>query len=404
MKDVILLLPAEKNWEVWRLFLNGQSQKLGECNSPAEAQVPRQTVLALPVQHVYAVPLWVVNSDMTLFSEVIYLQLEKRGLTSKIREETVMDFTIVGQNQNQSLVLAGCLPNTLPDNYFSDQIESYHLSAQFYPLPANQFTFWKENGRIVLSVTHDNRLIYFQMLSANAFTPSVVHEIRCIHLQLETQGMIHSVVGATVWGGFDSEDLRSLGQIFGNHITYKPRPAPQLPVELFELTPYRAQLAQANKLQKQKNKTLVTSICAAYALVVVILCLQLIYLWAQNKHIESELNKIDPTVKLVKKAQDLWFGLEPAINPALYPVENLYRCTLPIPQEGLRLTLFTQEDGTKFSIEGESKDITLVTQFDEGLRKQNPDLQWSPLASTPQEETKSIHFAVSGSHLNAPVN
>jgi len=142
----LLRLSENGKWEVWSIGDGGQARMARVCDTPVDAQVPPHSILALPLRQLFALPLWLATTDPALMREMIFLQLERRGLAAgRTPEEVVFDHRIVATVENKTLVLAVALPGSLPAELCPD-LRSYEPSARLLPLPSDEFVFWREGG------------------------------------------------------------------------------------------------------------------------------------------------------------------------------------------------------------------------------------------------------------------
>ena len=169
-REKLLLRPVEDGkWEAWALDDAAPAVLAKTCALPDEAQPSSQSVLALPVRQLFAVPLWLATSDPALMRDMIFLQLERRGLAGRSAQDAVFDYQVVSAAENQTLVLAVSLPGNLPPHLCPAQLRNFEPSALTYALPPDGFTIWIEDDRLVLAVTNGPRPVYFQALGEHGF-------------------------------------------------------------------------------------------------------------------------------------------------------------------------------------------------------------------------------------------
>src|SRR5277367_188735 len=78
-----LVLPGSTGaepWEIWIMSGSKGAECVQTCASPLDQRLRKKTTLALPVSQVFCLPLWLNETDTKLFSGIIPLQLELRGL------------------------------------------------------------------------------------------------------------------------------------------------------------------------------------------------------------------------------------------------------------------------------------------------------------------------------------
>ncbi|MBI4024403.1 MAG: hypothetical protein HY360_05440 [Verrucomicrobia bacterium] len=371
-KEKFLLCPGDGQWEVWGMGPDSISKLVRTCPTPADAKIPAHAILALPLRHVFALPLWLVAGDDATLADMIYLQLEKRALLARSRSETVMHHQVVGVEDAKKLALVAVLPVGLPESLCLDRITHYDLSARVFPLPKNQFTLWIEGDRLVLAVTRDDHLCYFQALGNREITPLVSQELRCIQMRLETEKILASGRGVTLWGEFSSEAQALVGHALGLAVQCQPRPSPCMPSAPWNLIPHSVAQAQVAHQQRAKRRNILALAAAVYALLIGGLIFQVAKLSFQTAAIKTALAKDASTVAVIRETARRWSALEAAINPEDYPLEQLLRCSRSLPPDGVRFTLFERK-GTKLLIMGEAKSAASAFKFAEDL-KQSKDL------------------------------
>lgn len=343
-----------------------RARLLQACDAPADAQVSTQSVLALPLRQLFAVPLWLATTDPLLMREMIFLQLERRGLAAgRAPQDVIFSYRMVASVENRTLVLAVALPGALPAHLCLDLLD-YEPSACIYPLPADGFTFWREDGRLVLAVTRGESLAYFQALGDRSFSEPVLQELHCIRLQLETEGTIEKTGGVTLWGTFTQEEISTIGEAMDLKVAVSPMPEPVLPREWMNLTP--SSVRQTQQIAKTKGRTmsLLAAVAGIYLLFLLGLTTRVAWFYIEGRRIEAGLKSHEAEVNGMQATSSQWDLLAPAIDPDTYPVELLLRTAHLLPADGVRFTLFETTTG-KILIQGEAKDSTAAAKFNEDL-------------------------------------
>lgn len=366
--ETFLLCPSAKEWEIWDLSKNGAGKLTGTCADPSAAGLPSRFVMGIPLREVFALPLWLATTDETLFRDMIFLQLERRGLLARSKEETVMNYRVVTREKSRMLVLVTVLPSTFPEALCIEKVLSCEPSARLFPLPKDQWTFWQEGDRLAVAATRGEELVYFQALGDRTFSASVIHELRCICWQLEAQGVIAPMSGITVWGEIAEPELKLLNEALGLMAVCQPRPAPRLPSQPMPLVPSPVQALHASRKMRWKKLRVAGAVAAIYVLLASCWILQVGWLSCQKWRIERSLQRDAATVQTIRQTAERWQAFDLALNPAVYPVEQLFQCSKLLPAEGLRLTLFEQQ-GFKLLITGEAKNASVALKFVEDLKK-----------------------------------
>lgn len=354
-----------------------QPRLMRNCAAPMEAQVSPASVLALPLRQLFATPLWLATKDSALMRDMICLQLERRGLAGRAAQEAVFDFRIIHFTETQTLALAVALPGIVQAPLCMEGLGWFEPSARTYPLPPDEFVLWREEDRLVAVVTCGTEPAYFQALGEAELTEPVLQELRCIKLQLETTGVIDAIQGVTTWGEFPDESLLRLAETLELPVKNAERPAPVLPAERLRLIPVPVQRARQTATAKRRRKSLIAIAAGVYIFLLCGFLLRTAWLSVRCRRIEDDLKKNESLVNEIKTTAQRWDLLERAVNPEMYPVEQLLRCARLLPSEGVRFTLF-KTTGGKIFIQGEAKNAPAAFKFSEDLKqsKEMQDYHW----------------------------
>jgi len=359
-------------WEVWAVGVDSRARLVQACDSPQDAQLSPHSVLALPLRQSFAIPLWLATTNGTLMREMVFLQLERRGLAgARSAPEAVFDFRILRSLESKTLVLAVSLPAALPGQLCLD-LRNYEPSARTHLLPPDEFVLWLEGDRLALAVTQGAELVYFHALCDGSFTETVLQELQCIRLQLEAEDVIAHIGGITVWGDVSSHEISTIEERLNLPVRSGKRPEPSIPRQLLDLMPSSVRQARQVAKATERKMSLATAAACVYLLLLVFLVLRVGWSQMQCRRIESELKSNDALVKELQATAHRWDLLDHALNPASYPVEQLLRCARLLPADGVRFTLF-KTTGDRIFIQGEAKNALAASRFAEEL-KQNRDL------------------------------
>lgn len=359
-------------WEVWAMGEGGQARLAQACTSPDDAEISAHSVLALPLRQLFAVPLWLTTTDPALMREMIFLQLERRGLSGgRSAQESVFDYRVLKSTENKTLVLAIALPGALPGQLNLD-LHNYEPSARTHALPPDELVIWREGDRLVLVITQGTEIAYFEALGDDKITDEVLRELQCIRLQLEAENVIGRLNGVTLWSAFSPGETSLIAGATNLPVRSDSRPAPAMPAERMNLVPVSVRQSQQIAKAAGRKKSLLATVAGIYALLVLLLVLRVGWLYVQCSRIEAQLKSQAPVVKQLEATAHRWDLLDAAINPESYPVELLLRCARLLPSEGVRFTLF-KTTGDKIFIQGEAKNAPAAFKFAEDL-KQSKDL------------------------------
>ncbi len=368
-----VLFPGEQSWEIWALDPSSTSLVEGNCPpGQAGSRLRTNSILALPVQEVVVVPIWLATVDRSVMEDMLWLQLEKRGLVSRSRPGEPVDFRVIARQDERSLLAVTVLRGDFPDELCVNRISDYRLSSDFLPLSGNQLFLWRELGRFVMAFSRDGELVYAQSLPPDSLFGHVVQEALCSMLALEGDGTLEAIQGVTAWGSFSQADLRELGRVFGCEAAQAPRPQPRLFERKRNLLPASVKAGHQQNEEKKRNLRMLAGAGVLYLLLLAAALGQVGWLFWKKHGLESELARNRAEVETIRQTAQRWEALEAAIMPAGYPVEILYRSTRHLPAEGVRLVTFSQEPKQVLLV-GEAKSSSAAYKFLDDLKK-DPEL------------------------------
>lgn len=400
-----LLLPALEGWSLWEFPPNQPphlKQTITDLGEFAAQEKIEKMALALPVKQVFCLSLWLTTEDKALLPDLIFTQLERRGLVTRSREETVFDYRVVAAEEGKSLVFIAILPSQLPEVYIHNNMEHYDVSARFYSLEKDHLTLWREGGQLVIALTRNEELVHFQALSAEEVNPATVQEILCLYLELESQHVIQAMQGITLWGNFSAEEIQLIQATFRIVPQVAEMPIPRLPSNSFVLTPHAVQQIQTLQIKEERNRKILKMALVGYGLFLGLWALQLLFFYGRVHLIKREIKKEAGLVQSLKETAARWNALGTALQPDQYAVEVLYQCARLLPQEGVRFTLFEATDANVV-LRGEATSVAAASDFFEKL-KQNDQLlafQWQ-MPSPIILPNDTAQFQITGSRFNAP--
>src|SRR4051794_8590005 len=111
-QEKFLICPGQRCWELWELSSSGNSRLVERNETLSDLPLSRGCVLALPTQYVYSLCVWLLASDPAILPDMVFAQMEKHGLMSRIAEETVHHWKVITTEEMQTLVSIIALPHT----------------------------------------------------------------------------------------------------------------------------------------------------------------------------------------------------------------------------------------------------------------------------------------------------
>ena len=383
-----------EEWELWAFSEGKRPQFVRRL--PAPAEVPGNTIVALPAQQTVTFPAWIATIDDKVIPEILHLQLEKRGLLSKNGSGSLMDYRIIETRDNRALTVATVLQPDFPEELTFERASRFEPSVYTYALPQDRLVIWRERGRLAVAATRGKEPLIAQVLGDRELSETAVTELKCILLQLQLQGFCSTILGVHLWGNFSAEEADRLQKMLGLRVTYDPVPPPNLPAVRSSLLPPEVSILHAKRRRRSQVWSSVGLVAALYLLGITAFAGYLYWQKQVAGKLREQIEKQAPTVAAIQKTAEQWRQVEEAVNPALYPVEVLYQVSGLLPPDGMRLTSFEVEKG-KVTLRGEASTAPAAFKFAEDI-KAKPELQifnWQMPSPTLRPDGRA-EFAIEG--------
>lgn len=392
-----LFRPALAGWQKWEEDSQGAWLQTGESLELSDLGPVAGSIIAVPVRRAFSLAVWVPAEDPSLFEDLVFTQLELRGLAGRSREGTSFFWQEIASEGDQALLHAVVFPGHLAPRYWHGDVTQYAVSPACLPLPPDEVSVWEEEGGWVAAVTRGERLLHFQALATKAPSADMALEVWLLLAPLEAGKMLSG--GGSVrlfYQGAEPPDLGDWRAAGGLPVEAVPFPPPVRPKEPDTGMPIPVREVQKAKEVSARRQKLALVAAAAYFVIVLALAANTLRLWWKADALSATLAAEEPEVTAVRSAMDRWNSLEPALNPGGYPLEVLYQTARLLPEDGVRLTIF-QMGLDRVVIAGEASTLTAAQRFQEELRK-NPDLidfEWR--ADNPKMmPTGSARFQIDG--------
>jgi hypothetical protein len=404
-----LLFPGAHAWELWtgsdKALASGQldfesTTEMEVCRS----QLTSQSLVAVPLRHVVVIPLWLATTDRSLLPDMIWLQLERRGLLTGSRDETVMDYRLIREESGRVLVSVKVLSGTFPQELCFKQVARYCLSLDLVVLPPDQLIFWKELDHLVFLFTSGPEAVYLQTSASISINDSVVQEALCARLQLESEGILTTWSGVTIWGRAGREERDLIARSFGAAVIVQDRPDLVKPTSPHQMIPQTVRAALEVGKKNRASYRVMGGIAVFYLCLLLAVFAHYGWLYWQKKHLDQDLALHRVEVETIRTTALRWESVELALLPEMYPLEMLFRCTRALPEEGVRLVTFDQS-GTRVLMTGEAKNSAAAFQFLQDLKKKE-DLSMYQWEMPPPKllPTDAAQFQIEGKRSYARTN
>lgn len=392
-----LLRPVAAGWEKWEENESGAWERTGEAPELAELQPTVQSLVAVPVRRAFSLAVWVPAEDPALFGDLVFTQLELRGLAGRSREATSFAWQEVAREGNEALLHAVVLPSNLAPQYWHGEVTEYAVSPSCLPLAPDAVTLWEEEGVWVAAVTRGDRLLHFQPLTEKTPSSAMALEVWLMLAPLDAGRMLTGGGRVTVlYQGATAPDLESWRASGGIEAEARPFPPPVRPAAALGCVPLPVRELQRSKEAGARRQKIALAAAGVYFLLVLALAANTLWLWWRAESLRAEIARESGDVEAVRAAMQRWDAIEPALNPPGYPLEVLYQAARLLPKDGVRLTLF-QMNLDRVVVTGEASTLQAAQSFQEDVR-QNPELagyDWTMENPRPLP-TGSARFQIDG--------
>jgi hypothetical protein len=363
-----ILFPGAGQWELRAASVSSSPVlERAEQLPDLAAKLNGNSMMAIPMHHVTVLPLWLATEDSSLIEEMLWLQLEKRGLLAGSRTETTVDYRVLRRMQGRSLLTVQVLARDFPDEWCFGKPSKYISASDCLALPKNHIVLWRELGRLVLAFASDGELLYVQTLPGELDVKELALEIRCARLQLASEQVFEKPGGLVVWDDDKKLDFTRLGRELELPLQIADEPPFSLSSKPRILTPYLVRQQQRERNRRRRGLKILGSIGILYLLFVALLLGDFGRLWWQKHGMEKDLALHRTAVQSIRSTALRWQALEPAILPEIYPIEMLFRCSRMLPEDGVRLIKFDQV-GQRVLMTGEARNAPAAYKFVDDLK------------------------------------
>jgi hypothetical protein len=392
-----LYRPVVSGWQQWQEAEGGGWVLAGEALELGELQPVEGAFIAVPVRRAFSLALWVPADDPALFADLVFTQLELRGLAGRTREATSFAWQEVAVENNEALLHAVILPAQLAPRYWHGDVVDYAVSPAFLPLAEDGVALWQEEGGWVAAVTRGGKLLHFQPLVEAEIGSSMALELWMMLAPLEAGHMLSGSVSVVVYyEGPEAPGLQDWRSGGGLPVEARALPPPVRPPKALDCLPLPVRDAQLAKTAGARRQRIALVAAAAYFLLVLVLAGNTLRLHWQASSLQASIGRDAAAVASTREAMERWNALNAAIDPTGYPLEVLYQTAQSLPAEGVRLTLFEMNLG-RVIIQGEATTFTAAQRFIDDVKKSPglSDFEWTAEQPRPLPN-RSARFQIDG--------
>lgn len=389
--------PVNEGWQKWTESEGAAWTISGEAPELADLSPSAGSLIAVPVRRAFSLAVWVPSDDPSIFGDLVFTQLELRGLAGRSREATAFAWQEVAKEGNEVLLHAVVLPTQLAPRYWHGEVTDYAVSPSCLPLDPDAVTVWREHGGWVAAVTRGGKLLHFQPLTTATPDAAMALEVWIMLAPLEAGRMLASGVPAKIfYEGSAVPDLEAWRSSGGLPVEAAPLPPPVRPALGLDCVPLPVREVQTAKASTARRQRIALAAAAAYFLLVLALAANTLRLHWQARSLQGKIDRDAGAVASTKEAMQRWNALDAALDPQGYPLEVLYQAARLLPEEGVRLTLFEMNLG-RVILQGEAKDFTAAQLYMDAVKKSKELSAYEWTAENPKSlPNRSARFQLDG--------
>ena len=403
-KTGVILRPFSSGWQKWAgdetgvWILKQEAQELSELGPSHDA------LIAIPVRRAFSLAVWVPADDPDIFPDLVFTRLEMSGLAGRSRADTAFAWREIAHEGNEVLVHVVVLPAHLAPRYWHGEVTAYAVSPDCLPLAPDTVTVWREEGGWVAAVTRADKLLHFQSLNEPQPDAAMALEVAMMLSPLEAGNMITAQPSVVIYRPDGGElDVSAWSRPGGPGVSATAFPPPLLPSKPLDCMPLPVRDEQVRKARSARRQRLAFAAAAVYLALVLLLAAQTLWLQWKARRLSAEIDREAPAVTATREAMNHWQAMQPALEPATYPLEVLYQTARLLPKDGVRLTLFDM-NLERVLIQGEASTLAAALKFADDLKK-NTELghfyDWS--TETPKQlPSGSTGFQINGKRRGLP--
>lgn len=335
-----LLLPARDSWESWTGTESGacEYRSAHEAYAAKFGREAQRRILALPASHVWVLPAWLKGETHHL-NDMARLHLERLGVNPPGDGEAVQVHRLDHKDGAHlvSIIALKELPTPLGD--FTRLPTDVVLHAACRAMPKNTVVIFRELGKLVISITGANGIVYCSPLSAKRLDERALSELNNVCMQLSFQGVLAPLNAIVLWT--DEGDLGMIQRITGIPASREDMPSPTLPGRgVSKLMPADLGLEKQRLESRSKMRLMGLSAGAILAAGIAAITVFTSMALRERNMLREKVAAVAPKAARVLDHRQSWEEAAPAVDPERFLTETLLRIMEPPSSSEVTLTHF----------------------------------------------------------------
>lgn len=392
---------TDSGWSLWkggRVIASGMD--LGDL-----LKRHQDAIVAVPAAYCSTFSLLLPTQDELVFEDMVFSQIEKRGLAESAGRSVPFDFHVVDKNDGRTLLSVDVLSSDLPEHWCITSAAAYFPSARLLNSSVeSDVMLWREHGRLVMVASIHGRITgTIQLSASDKLDAALAQEVNLLSLSFQADGSMGENPRLVLLGDFSRDDRSDFEKSLVMSTEYHPASGPRLEAGATEhmanLLPLPVKQERLRKQRANKRNAVIMAVSVLYLVVGAGL-----WIYAQRtktniKNLEQQVEVNRPEVKKIEEAARRWQELTPAFDLKRYPLVQLNEVTRLMPPTGVLIREF-ETKGATVRIHGQARDAQIAFQFEEDLKSSEflKGYQWNmpqPKVNKNNTATFEIHGELS---------
>lgn len=368
-QDIARPNEMDSGWSLW----SGGSVIASEEDLADLVKRHQDVVVAVPVNYCSTFSHRLPTQDETVFEDMVFAQIEKRGLAESTGRSTPFDFHVAEKKDGHSLLSVDVLSAEFPDAWCVSGAVAYVPTARLlHSSVESDVILWREHGRWVLvSKVHGQLTGSIQLSASDELDGALAQEVNLLSLSLQADGSVGENPRLLVLGDYSGDDRQDFENSLLLSVEFHPVSAPRLELDaarhIERLLPLSVKDDKARKQRMRKRSAVVMAVCVLYVIVGAGLW---VYSQRTKQNIENLKEQVEanrPKVRQIEDAAQRWQELSPAFDLKRFPLVQLNEVTRVMPPSGVLIREY-ETKGSSVRIRGQARDAQIAFQFEEDLK------------------------------------
>ncbi len=370
----------DSGWSLWK----GDAVVTSEQGLGELIKRRRDVIVAVPAAYCTTFSLALPTQDESVFEDMVFAQIEKRGLAESAGRSVPFDYYVVEKKGAGVLLSVDVLSSKLPDAWCVSAAAAFFPSARLLRPPVeHNIMIWSEHGRLVMAaIVHGRVSGAIQLSASDKLDTALAQEVNLLCLSLQADGSIGESSRLVVLGDFARGEGVDFGKNLMMPVEYCSPAVAGVEAEASEhmgkLLPLPVREGHRAKQKSHKRNAVIMALGVLYVVVGAAL-----WIFSQRTekniaNLEKEVEANRPEVRGIEEAASRWQELTPAFDFKRFPLVQLNEVTRLMPPSGVVIREF-ETKGSSVRIRGQARDAQIAFQFEEDLKssKLMGQYQWN---------------------------